>query len=473
MNARIRVDPVRSTGPVDPRIYSHFIEHVDGCVYGGLLDSKFRPRREVLDLIRALHPPVVRWPGGLFADEYHWEDGIGAPERRPVRKSYWRRLGRNMGPPEPNQFGTDEFLGFCRDVGTEPYVNVNVGTGSPEEAGRWVEYAKGRKPRVKLWGIGNELYGWWATGHMGAGEYGRRFVEFSKTMRAVDPDAELVAVGADPRHWPDWNRAVLEGAGREADHLAVHFYFPVDNSLWVLLGRPRRRSRAAFLSLNASPLAAEERLRAAARTVEASGARAKLALDEWNVLWSLWDHWRWDWTWQEGLWAAGMFHALHRLGPAVSLGNYAQLVNLLGLIRASDSGVFTSPVYSAFQLYRDGFGEGVAAEVRGPTCNVSRLEGLPARKGVPLLDASAVREGGTLRLFVINRHPAAPVAAEVDLVAWEFGRVEARQVAPGAWAGNTAGESDRVAVKAVEAPGRSRFTFSFPAASATRFDFAP
>lgn len=471
MTARIRIDPSRATGPVDPRIYSHFIEHMDACVYGGLLDSKFRPRREVLDKIRALRPPVIRWPGGLFADEYHWEDGVGPPERRPVRKNYWRRFGRKMGPPEPNQFGTDEFLEFCRLAGTEPYVNVNAGTGTPEEAARWVEYARGKKPRVKLWGVGNELYGWWAAGHMDPEKYGRRFVEFARAMRSVDSAIELVAVGADGHHFPQWNPAVLRETAREADHLAVHFYFPVENSLWVLLGRPRRGDPRAFGALLASPLLAEERLRAAARTVETSGSRAKIALDEWNVLWSVWDHWRWDWTWQEGLWAAGVFHGLHRLGPAVSLGNYAQLVNLLGLIRASDSGVFTSPIYPTFQLYRDGEGEGVAVEVRSPMYDAPRLEGLPARKGVPLLDASALRDGGTLRLFVINRHPSKPLEAEVELGKWELSKAEAREIAPGPWARNTPERPDGVRIEEVEPPKGPQFTWEFPPASVTRFDF--
>ncbi len=468
MEARIRVDPSRSTGPVDPRIYSQFIEHIDGCIYGGLLDSKFRPRQAVLEKVRALRPPVVRWPGGLFADEYHWEDGVGPPERRPVRKNYWRRLGRKLGPPEPNSFGTGEFLDFCRAVGTEPYVNVNVGTGTPEEAARWVGHVRGK---VKLWGIGNELYGWWATGHMPPEKYGRRFVEFARAMRAVDPGIELVAVGADGHHWPKWNPAVLREAGREVDHLAIHFYFPVDNTLWVLLGRPRRDHSGAFLALQASPLLAEERLRAAAESVRAAGSRAKIAIDEWNVLWGIRDHWKWDWTWQEGLWAAGMFHALHRLGPAVSIGNYAQLVNLLGLIRASDSGVVVSPVYRAFELYRDGVGEGAAVEVQSPAYDAPRLEGLPARPGVPLLDASALRDGRVLRLFVVNRSPATPVQAEVDLGGFEFARAEARRIAPGPWARNTPERSDAVAIEAVEPPKGPRFPWTFPAASATRFDF--
>lgn len=470
--ARIRVDPAHPKGAVDPRIYSHFIEHMDSCVYGGLLDSKFRPRREVLDAIRALRPPVVRWPGGLFADEYHWEDGVGPLERRPVRKNYWRRLGRKMGPPEPNRFGTDEFLAFCRTVETEPYVNVNVGSGTPEEAARWVEYVRSRKPGVKLWGVGNELYGWWATGHMDPEEYGRRFVEFARAMRSVDPGIELVAVGADGHHFPRWNPAVLRGVGREADHLSIHFYFPVDNTFWVLFGRPRRNSRGAFRALLASPLAAEERLRAAARSIGASGLKTKLAVDEWNVLWSLWDHWRWDWTWQEGLWAAGMFHAFHRLGPAVSLGNYAQLVNLLGLIRATDSGVVVSPVYRAFELYREGEGEGVETAVEGPTYDAPRLEGLPPRRGVPLLDASALRDGGTLQLFVLNRDPSKAAEAEVDLGGWEFSNAEVRQIAPGPWARNTPSRPDAVAIEEAEPPRGPRFSWSFPPASATRFDFA-
>ncbi|MBI4361885.1 MAG: hypothetical protein HY558_01790 [Euryarchaeota archaeon] len=472
MMARIRVDPARPTGAVDPRIYGQFIEHIDHCIYGGILDSHFRPRREVLDRIRALRPPVVRWPGGLFADGYHWEDGIGPPDRRPVRGNYWSRLGRRLGPQESNRFGTDEFLDFCREVETRPYINVNVGSGTPGEAARWVDYTRRHSPHVPLWGIGNELHAWWAIGHTTPQTYARRYLEFSRAMREVDPGIELVAVGADPRGWPRWNPGVLQAAGREKmEHLSVHFYLPTDyDPLWSLLGHPRR-DPGAFRALVAAPLLVEERLRACIQTLDSCGSPARLAVDEWNVLWSVRDHWRWDWTLQEAIFAAGFFHVLHRLGSRVSMANYAQLVNLLGLLRATDQGVVPSPVYSIFLLYRDGEGEALATGVECARYPAPRLEGLRPRGEVPLLDASAIRNRDTLHLFVINRHPTRGQEAEIDLGSWESSHAEAREVAGEPWARNTPEEPERVRVEEKEPPEGAKFSRTFPPASVTRLDF--
>ena len=151
-SVRVRTDAVR--GRISPRIYGQFIEHMGRCVYGGLFEPGSQLadgrgfRRDVLEAVRALHVPILRYPGGCFSDEYHWRDGVGPRGQRPrYEEQYWtrwvKRWGRPdlaplIGPPETNAFGTDDYLALCAELGCDPYLNVNHGTGTPEEAADWL-----------------------------------------------------------------------------------------------------------------------------------------------------------------------------------------------------------------------------------------------------------------------------------------------------------------------------------------------
>lgn len=186
----------------------------------------------MLEAVRELRPPPLRWPGGNLASAYHWEDGVGPREERP------RIYGLALGSSEPNEFRTDEFIEWCRLVGAEPFIVVNAGNGTPEKAARWVEYCnyaggtryarlrrEGGHPEpygVKLWGVGNELYGRWQVGFCLAGEEcARRTIEFANEMSKVDPSIELVGVGCED---PEWNLDVVRLAGEYMDYLSIHIY---------------------------------------------------------------------------------------------------------------------------------------------------------------------------------------------------------------------------------------------------------
>lgn len=129
------------TGQINPNLYGHFIEHLGRCIYPGIWVGEHSKtpnvqglRKDVMDALKCIRPPVVRWPGGCFADAYHWQDGVGPRENRPRRPNLW------WGGEDSNAFGTDEFLTFCHYLDTEPYICVNVGSGSPKEASAWLEY---------------------------------------------------------------------------------------------------------------------------------------------------------------------------------------------------------------------------------------------------------------------------------------------------------------------------------------------
>ncbi len=183
--ALVKVDLARRLGVIDPKMYGMFIEHLGRCIYGGIyeagspLSDEHGFRQDVLEAVRRLRPPLLRWPGGNFVSNYHWLDGVGPKERRPVRAELaWNTT-------ETNQVGTNEFMQYCRLLNTEPYLCVNLGTGTIEEAANWVEYCN--RPvgtsyadlraehgytephKVTYWGLGNELYGDWQIGHKTAG----------------------------------------------------------------------------------------------------------------------------------------------------------------------------------------------------------------------------------------------------------------------------------------------------------------
>src|SRR5215475_4742298 len=186
---RVTVDPVRSLGTLSPHVFGGFVEHLGRCIYGGVYDEgsdladERGFRRDVLDLLRELRVGVLRWPGGNFVSNYHWADGIGPKDARP------RRPDLAWGNEESNRFGTDEFLAYCSELGTDPYICLNMGSGTLAEALAWVEYCNSARNThwagerrlggrdepygVRYWGLGNEMYGPWQVGMMTAEEYVR------------------------------------------------------------------------------------------------------------------------------------------------------------------------------------------------------------------------------------------------------------------------------------------------------------
>lgn len=181
-------------------------------------------RADVLEALKAIKPPNMRWPGGCNAEDYIWQEGIGDMDKRPphFNKGF-------VGEWKSNDVGIDEFMELCRLIGAKPYINVNFGTAGPEEAANWVEYCNGGRDtkygklraenghaepyNVKIWGIGNEIYGNWQLGHIDEETYAKKYVEFAKAMRAVDKDIKLVIAGGRYWKYPGWNQALFKIAG--------------------------------------------------------------------------------------------------------------------------------------------------------------------------------------------------------------------------------------------------------------------
>ena len=209
MATTVKIDPTRTLAPIDPNIFGGFAEHLGRCIYGGIYEpgsphaGEDGLRKDVLTTLKRLDMPVMRYPGGNFVSGYRWRDGVGPKEERKARMDLaWHDV-------EPNTFGTNEFVDFCRKLGTEPYFAVNAGDGDMREARDWLEYCNGTKDtylvnlrkkhgyekphNISYWGVGNEVDGPWQIGMKTPEEYARTYAEYAKVMKWTDPSIKLFA----------------------------------------------------------------------------------------------------------------------------------------------------------------------------------------------------------------------------------------------------------------------------------------
>lgn len=280
----ITIDNTAPAKPYSPMLFGGFIEHFGRQIYGGLyepgspLADENGFRKDVIAAIKELKVPVVRWPGGCFVSGYHWKNGIG-PDRKPVADPVW-------GVTDPNSFGTDEFIAWCRLVGAEPYICTNAGNGTPEEMKEWVEYcnategtyAELRKANgheqpfnVKYWSIGNENYGWWEIGRKTPEEWGPMVHKCAGMMRSVDPNIKLAAAAWLAKR--EWNLPLLAGAGQDLDYMAVHEY-------WL-----RTEKKTPYKDCAKFFNGPEKTITDVIKNLEEAGLRGKvkIAYDEWNL----------------------------------------------------------------------------------------------------------------------------------------------------------------------------------------------
>ena len=379
-------------------------------------------RRDVFERIKLLKPAFIRWPGGNVAQDYHWLWGVGPRDQRVT----WTNLSWK-NEPEPSDFGTDEFVAFARAVGAEPSITVNVeGRGATvEEAAAWVEYCNGPATskygamraanghpdpfRVRLWEVGNEIWGDWVRGHSDAETYARNYIRYAKAMRAVDPSIKLIAVGDNNMNW---NRTVLRTAGDGIDYLAIHHYYgrhEAGNDLSKLLARPLffERFYGDVLEL--------------LRELKLEG-RVKLAINEWGLDLPTGR----QYSIEAALYGARLMNVFERSGALVEMSAVSDLVNGWpgGIIQASLHNVFVTPIYLVNQLYSNNRGD-----MR-----------LAANVNLPDLDTTASRSGNRIFIKAVNTSTKPitttitiqgflPVArAEVQTISGQASSVEDRTI---------------------------------------------
>ncbi len=442
INVSVTIDP-EPLHPLPKTQYGHFIEHLGRCIKGGIWaeeesDDMFLggTRRELVEAMKSINPALIRYPGGCFADGYHWKDGIGPRDKRPVRKNRaWAKLGKRLGPRENNRFGTDEFLQLCEELGAEPQLTVNVGSGTVEEAVAWVEYCNGTKDSrwgaerarnghndpygVKYWFIGNEIFGWHEIGHQSPPRYVKTFNEYARAMRKVDPNIKLIGCGTffPTGKRTDINPTVLKGAGEEMDYLSIHRYAPNLYSLrhhWRYQVRRQAGSpsRKIYYDIIGTIKIVEEFVEQCVRDVRThspAGKKVPLSFDEWNLWFAFFnDIFQANYNVRDGLWVAGMFNMFHRYAPDMPLANIAQMVNCLGIISSTHRGTFLTPSAMVFKIYTEHAGdELLQSRVDGPA--------IPHETGLPVLDVSATRSGDKVSLFAVNLHYDNEVVTTLNL----------------------------------------------------------
>ncbi len=409
---KIKVDAERVIGRINPNVYGHFIEHLGRCIYGGIyeenspLSNEKGFRKDVLEAVRKIRCPILRWPGGNFASNYHWEDGIGPKDERPVR------FDLAWGKEETNRFGTDEFIEYCRAVETEPYICINLGTGTLDEATHWLEYcnspgntyyaklrAKNGHPepyQVKYWGVGNENYGEWQVGHRSAKEYARVLREYAKFMKVVDPNIKIIAVGAND---PEWDLEVIKTAGKYIDYVSIHkylgsndYYETVASVYWV-------KKRLNILE-------------GIIRAYQPEGKDIKIAFDEWNIWYrsgpneSLEE----NYALKDGLFTAGVLLILQKMCNTVAMANLAQLVNVIGAIHTEKEGLYLTSIYHPFDLFVNHTGrivlDPLVVSEKYSTRITHRKKEVSNGENFPYLDTSATLSEDKKRMYlaVLNYH---------------------------------------------------------------------
>lgn len=424
--AKVSINSHQIIGQASPFILGQFVEHLERCVYDGIWTadgSQLRP--DTLDLITQLHPPLIRYPGGNFASGYHWEDGIGPAENRPARHdAAWQA-------EESNRVGTDEFLSFCEVIGAEPVLVVNDGSGTAEEAARWVAYCNSpenteqgarrainghpRPYNVKYWGVGNEVWGPWQIGTTTPQEYARRALRFIREMKKVDPEIKIVAVGHSPlAEDPEeeaavWNKIVLQQLADEIDYLSWHIYQP-DKGDWREIYDPLELYRAVC----AAPLDLENIIARVEQQILAFSPKKPIlqAVDEWN----LWLPPREEnvsmhqvtYTMRDALYAASVLMTFYRHCRTVGMANLAQLVNVLPLIQTDSSSAFATSMFFPFILFSQLQQNVVPINVDCDSFNSDAISiNVQAHKEVPYLDALATISDDlkTLTVLLVNRYP--------------------------------------------------------------------
>lgn len=488
-DARVVVHLEEAVGAISPLLYGHFVEHLGRCVEEGIWvgeDSQIANvsgiRSQTVEALRAIGAPVIRWPGGCFADDYHWEDGVGPRERRPRRVNLW------WGNEDSNAFGTDEFVRFCRLAGAEPYLCVNVGSGTPLEAKSWMEYcnydgdthytqlrrANGNAApfEVKWWAVGNE--NWGCGGHFEPEEYAAAYRRFATYLRQLGKRCQLVACG---HNTPDWNLRFLQGLRGHwdlVDHLSIHRYF---NG-----GHETEFTETQYYALLAECMRLEDDLRearAALDLVVRARKRIGVIVDEWGV-WHPQAHVAGghvqENTLRDAVAAATVLDLFNRWCDVVTMANLAQTVNVLqSVIRTEGEAFWVTPTYHVFDLYRAHAGKiGVRAEVDGDRMAVKRSDG--SSYDLPLVSASASVAAGRRQVVVslVNRSLDSDVECRVRLEGGAAVAGRARRLwAEAANAHNSAEEPNAVApAKAASAAKGSDWTEALPAHSVTVVEIA-
>jgi alpha-N-arabinofuranosidase len=408
---------------INPNVYGQFAEHLGAGIYEGVWVGEKSPipntngyRNDVIDALKNLHVPVVRWPGGCFADEYHWRDGIGPREKRPVKvNTHWG------GVAETNAFGTHEFMTFAEMIGTKVYISGNVGSGSPQEMADWMEYMtsdtvstlanerrkNGRdKPwEVNFFGIGNETWG--CGGNMTPEWYSNLFRQFATYVKAPRGHRPKIVASGGNDAGTDWVSVLTTNVHRDMDAIS-HHYYTIPGKEWRNKGKSIGFPEAEWISTLSHTMRIDEYITNNEKILDQNDPQGKVAfyVDEWGTWYDpepgrepgfLWQHN----TLRDALVAGLNFNIFHRHAKRVQMTNIAQMVNVLqAMILTDGPKMALTPTYHVFQMYIPFQGATyLPSEITTPEYKL-------ADETVPAVSVSAARDtSGKLQLALVNLDP--------------------------------------------------------------------
>lgn len=420
-------------GKINKNIYGHFSEHLGRCIYEGLWvgeDSEIPNingfRTDVVEALKKMKIPVLRWPGGCFADEYHWVDGIGPKENRPCMvNTHWG------GVVENNHFGTHEFLELCEMLGAEPYVCGNVGSGTVHEMQQWVEYMTfdGKSPmadlrrangkdepwRVKYFGVGNE--NWGCGGNMTAEFYADQYKRYATYVRNFgDNKIYKIAGGAsvDDYHWTE---VLMREAGKQMDGLSIHYYTRISKD-WSEQGSATEFDENHWFSVMQNALFTEELVVRHSNIMDKYDPEKKVGMivDEWGTWFAVEPGTNPGFLYQQNTMRDALVAGIHlnifnNHCDRVQMANIAQMVNVLqAVILTEGKKMLLTPTYHVFDMYKVHQGaELLSLDFESPEYAYNGEK-------VPQLSASSsVDSEGKIHITICNLNPSADVSIDIDL----------------------------------------------------------
>jgi len=440
--AKIAIDRSRSGGTISRYIYGHFAEHLGRCIYGGIFVGKDSAipnengmRKDVVAAMKALDMPVLRWPGGCFADEYHWRDGIGPQSARK------RMVNTNWGGVvEDNSFGTHEFLELCRQVGCEPYITGNVGSGTVREMSEWVEYlnsdgdstvvqerwANGRKDAwgVKFWGVGNESWG--CGGNMRPEYYADTYRRYQGFCRQYGEN-KLYKIACGPSDVDTaWTEVLMKNAAFCMDGLSMHSYTIPGG--WSHKNSATKFSRDDYFETLAYAADMERKIRLHTAIMDRYDPEKRIGLivDEWGTWFEVEPGTNPGFLYQQNTMRDAMVAAVHfdlfnRCCDRVYMANIAQTVNVLqAIILTEGDKMVLTPTYHVFDLYK------AHMDARQLDCFIEAEKTGTEKHSLPAVSASASEKNGTVTLTLSNLDPDKGQEVEIALRDETIGNVKGR-----------------------------------------------